>query len=75
MTGLPVITLAPACPFSNTHEIHLLVCYKTAYRTRRQLMHNRRLILLSITPEKWDEQVFRIGETVSHEEAIAPPYC
>jgi len=23
---------------------------------------------------KWDEQVFRIGETVSHEEAIAAPH-
>jgi hypothetical protein len=42
MSGLAVITLAPACPFSNTREIHLLACYKSAYRTRRQLMHNRR---------------------------------
>ena len=62
MSGLPVITFAPACPFSNTREIHLLACYKSAYRTRRQLMHNRRLIHLSITDEKWDEQVFRNGE-------------
>jgi hypothetical protein len=36
---LPMITLPPACPFSNTREIHLLACYKAAYRTRRQLMH------------------------------------
>ena len=42
MSGLPVITLAPACPFSNTSEIHLLACYKAAYRTRRRHMHNRR---------------------------------
>src|SRR5271170_7244682 len=41
ISGLPVITLALACPFSNTREIHLLACYKAAYRTRRQLMHNR----------------------------------
>jgi len=42
MSDLPVITLAPACPFSNTREIHLLACYKAAYRTRHQHMHNRR---------------------------------
>jgi hypothetical protein len=34
MSGLPVFTLGPACPFSNTREIHLLACYKAAYRTR-----------------------------------------
>ena len=28
MPGLPVVTLPPACPFSNTREIHLLGCYK-----------------------------------------------
>jgi hypothetical protein len=43
--GLSVFTLPPACPFSNTREIHLLACYKAAYRTRRQLMHNRQLLL------------------------------
>ena len=32
MSGLPVITLALACPFSNTREIHLLACYKAGYR-------------------------------------------
>jgi hypothetical protein len=40
MSGLPVITLPPACPFSNTREIHLLACYEAAYRTRRQLTHD-----------------------------------
>jgi hypothetical protein len=34
MSGLPVFTLGSACPFSNTREIHLLACYKAAYRTR-----------------------------------------
>jgi hypothetical protein len=28
MPGLPVVTLPPACPFSNIREIHLLDCYK-----------------------------------------------
>src|SRR5258707_3052156 len=43
MSGLPVFILPPACPFSNTREIHLLACYKAAYRTRRQYMHNRQV--------------------------------
>ena len=38
MSGLPVFILAPACPFLNTRETHLLACYKAAYWTRRQLM-------------------------------------
>jgi len=42
MSGLPVIALPLACPFSNTRKIHLLACYKAAYRTRRKLMHNLR---------------------------------
>jgi hypothetical protein len=29
---------------------------------------------MAIGTEKWDEQVFRIGETVSHEEANAAPH-
>ena len=27
-----------------------------------------------ISPDKWDEQVLRIGETVTHEEANAAPH-
>jgi hypothetical protein len=27
-----------------------------------------------ISTDKWDEQVFRIGETVTHEKAIAAPH-
>lgn len=39
MSGSPLITLPPACPFSNTREIHLLAYYKAAYRSRHRLMH------------------------------------
>jgi hypothetical protein len=60
MPGLPVVTLPPACPFSNIREIPLLACYKAAYRARRQLMHNREITsrfvdILSVCPRNFRE--------------------
>jgi len=50
----------------------MTLAYVAGIRCNRQIAESR--IEESIGPHKWDEQVFRIGEAISHEEANAAPH-